>query len=141
MLLQLSSLEIIDPLSKRELSSNKKINISRIIIFVLAIYILLWGLFYKGSDAIWDYLGVTGAIYFSGAITVLIAGLYWEKASEVGAILALIGGLSALLGLEPIRVLILPSITGAQMGLISIAITTFMMVFGSIFFPNKGELK
>ena len=60
--------DIIDPLSKRELSSNKKINISRIIIFVLAIYILLWGLFYEGSDAIWDYLGVTGAIYFSGAL-------------------------------------------------------------------------
>ena len=108
---------------------------------MLAIYILLWGLFYKGSDAIWDYLGVTGAIYFSGAITVLIAGLYWEKASEMGAMLALVGGLSALLGLEPIRVLILPSITGAQMGLMSIAITIFMMIFGSIVFPNKGELK
>ena len=133
--------DIIDPLSKRELSSKKKINISRVIIFMLAIYILLWGLFYKGSDAIWDYLGVTGAIYFSGAITVLIAGLYWEKASEMGAMLALVGGLSALLGLEPIRVLILPSITGAQMGLMSIAITIFMMIFGSIVFPNKGELK
>ncbi len=133
--------DIIDPLSKRKLSSKKKINISRIIILILGVYILLWGLFYKGSDAIWDYLGVTGAIYFSGSITVLIAGLYWKKASKMGAILALVGGMSALLGLEPIRVLISPTITGAEMGLISITITIFMMIFGSIVFPDKRGLK
>ena len=61
-------------------------------------------MFYDGSDAIWDYLGITGAIYFTGAISVIIFGLYWEKASKMGAILALLGGLSALLGLEPVRV-------------------------------------
>ena len=28
-------------------------------------------MFYEGSDAIWDYLGITGAIYFTGAISVV----------------------------------------------------------------------
>ena len=132
--------DIIEPLSKNKLSSAKKINISRFIIFILGLYILYWGLFYKGDDSIWSYLGVTGAIYFSGAITVLIAGLYWKQASEVGAILALIGGLSALIGLEPIRKIlsITNSVEPEQIGLISVGITIFMMIFGSLVFPDKS---
>ena len=38
-------------------------------------------------------MSITGAVYFSGAIAVLVLGLYWDKASETGAILALFGGL------------------------------------------------
>ena len=95
--------DIIEPLYGNKISSENKINISRLIILILGIYILYWGLFYEGDDSIWSYIGITGAIYFSGAIAVLIGGVYWKKASETGAILALIGGLSALIGLEPIR--------------------------------------
>ena len=58
-------------------------------------YIFYRGLFYTGSDAIWDYLGITGAIYFTGAISVVVFGLYWSKASSSGAIMALIGGLTS----------------------------------------------
>ena len=132
--------DIVEPLSKNKLSSERKINISRFIIVLLGIYVLYWGLFYEGADSIWSYLGVTGAIYFSGAITVLIAGLYWKKASSMGAVLALIGGLSALLGLEPIRkyLLINQSITPEQIGLLSIGITISMMIYGSIAFPDKN---
>ena len=53
-------------------------------------------MFYEGTDAIWDYLGITGAIYFSGAISVLLFGLYWKPASSTGAILSLLGGFTAL---------------------------------------------
>ena len=98
-------------------------------------------MFYKGTDSIWTYLGITGAIYFSGAITVLIAGLYWEKASKVGAILALFGGLSALLGLEPIRKSFQIDLIPEQIGLLSLAITISMMILGSIIFPDKETTK
>ena len=129
--------DIIDPLVKKKMTSKYKINLSRIIILVLGLYILYWGLFYEGTDSIWDYLGITGAIYFSGAITVLIAGLYWKKASETGAILALIGGLSALLGLEPIRKFFEINLLPEQIGLLSLVITVFMMITGSLFFPDE----
>ncbi len=129
--------DIIDPLTKKNLSSITKINISRFIIVILGLYILYWGLFYEGTDSIWDYLSITGAIYFSGAITVLIAGLYWEKASEMGAILALLGGLSALLGLEPIRKAFQINLPPEEIGLLSLFITIFMMIAGSIVFPKK----
>ena len=80
--------------------------------------------------------------YFSGAITVLIAGLYWAKASSVGAILALFGGLSALIGLEPIReALSINFLSAEEIGLLSILITIIMMIFGSILFPDKDFLK
>ena len=37
----------------------------QVIIILLGIYILYWGLFYKGGENIWDYLAITGSIYFS----------------------------------------------------------------------------
>ena len=132
--------DIIEPLSKRKLPSNIKINISRFIIFILGLYILYWGLFYEGNDSIWSYLGITGAIYFSGAIVVLIAGIYWKKASEIGAIAALFGGLIALIGLEPIRKSFSITLAPEQIGLLSLFFTSILMILGSLVFPdNKRE--
>jgi len=132
--------DIIEPLSGKKLSSKLKINISRFIIFLLGVYILYWGLFYKGNDSVWSYLSITGAIYFSGAIAVLVAGLYWKNASKVGANLALLGGLSALIGLEPIREILSINLQPEQIGLISLLFTFFMMYFGSIVFPDKETI-
>ncbi len=129
--------DIIEPLSGKKLPSKLKINISRFIIFLLGVYILYWGLFYKGNDSVWSYLSITGAIYFSGAIAVLIAGLYWKNASKVGANLALLGGLSALIGLEPIREMLSINLQPEQIGLVSLLFTFYMMYFGSIVFPDN----
>ena len=129
--------DIIEPIHGKKISSKNKINISRFIIFLLGIYILYWGLFYKGNDSIWSYLSITGAIYFSGAITVLISGLYWHKSSEIGAIGALIGGLSALFGLEPIRNYLSISLLPEQIGLLSLLFSATMMIFGSLLFPDR----
>ena len=133
--------DIIEPLYGKKISSKNKINISRLIILILGIYILYWGLFYKGDDSIWSYIGITGAIYFSGAIAVLIGGLYWEKASETGAILAFIAGLSALIGLEPIREYLAINLKPEEIGLLSLLFTFLMMFFGSLLFPRKGVAK
>tara|TARA_Y100001934_G_C11966399_1_gene591952 strand:- start:68 stop:676 length:609 start_codon:yes stop_codon:yes gene_type:complete len=133
--------DIIEPLYGSKILSKNKINISRLIILVLGIYILYWGLFYDGSDSIWSYIGITGAIYFSGAIAVLIGGLYWEKASETGAILAFIAGLSALIGLEPIREYLAINLKPEEIGLLSLLFTFSMIFFGSLLFPRKEAIK
>ena len=133
--------DIIEPLYGNKISSKNKINISRLIIVILGLYILYWGLFYEGSDSIWSYIGITGAIYFSGAIAVLIGGLYWKKASETGAILALIGGLLALIGLEPIREYLAINLKPEEIGLLSVLSTFLMMFFGSLLFPRKEVAK
>ena len=132
--------DIIEPLSGKQLSSDLKILISRIIILFLGIYIFYWGMFYKGTDAIWDYLGITGAIYFTGAISVVVLGLYWPRASSTGAILSLLGGLSSIIGLEPIRVAVGVNINNpAIIGLLSLLFSILLMVVGSYIFPDKSK--
>ena len=132
--------DIIEPLYKRKISSDFKIFLTRIIIIILGIYIFYWGMFYEGSDAIWDYLGITGAIYFTGAISVVVLGLYWEKASSTGAVLSLLGGLSSIVGLEPVRNFIGLSIDNpAVIGIISLIFSISLMIIGSIIFPDKAK--
>ncbi len=132
--------DIIEPLSNKKLSSDIKILISRIIILILGIYIFYWGMFYQGSDAIWDYLGITGAIYFTGAISVVVLGLYWPKASSTGAMLALLGGMSSIVGLEPVRVAIGINISNpAIIGLLTLLFSILLMVLGSLIFPDKNK--
>ena len=133
--------DIIEPLFGKEISSESKIRITRIIILFLGIYIYYWGMFYKGSDSIWDYLGITGAIYFTGAIAVILFGLYWKRASSNGALLALIGGLSCLIGLEPIREYLAINLKPEEIGLLSVLFTFLMMFFGSLLFPRKEIAK
>jgi len=132
--------DIIEPLSNNVISSKTKILLTRLIIFVLGIYVFYWGMFYEGTDAIWDYLGITGAIYFTGAISVVVLGLYWDKASSTGAILSLLGGLSSILGLEPIRIYLGINISNpALIGLLALSFSIFLMVFGSLIFPDKNK--
>ena len=132
--------DIIEPLSSNKLSSDFKIFITRVIILFLGVYIFYWGMFYEGSDAIWDYLGITGAIYFTGAISVVVLGLYWNKASSTGAVLSLLGGLSSIIGLEPVRNFIGLSINNpAIIGIMSLIFSICLMIIGSIFFPDKQK--
>ena len=65
-----------------------KINSSKKIFFqnyyyVLGIYFLL-GIFYTGEEDIWDYLAITGSVYFSGAISLVVFG-YIQNLNKYGA--------------------------------------------------------
>ena len=111
--------DIITPLRKQPLNNIQTLKLTRIIMILIGLYILYWGLFYQGNDDIWDYLAITGAVYFSGAFAVLTGGLYWKKASSTGAFLALITGFVSLLGLSPIKQWLgITSFSGAEIGLL-----------------------
>jgi SSS family solute:Na+ symporter len=88
---------------QRKLGSRARILLTRIFIVVIGVYVLCWGLIYHGSDDIWDYMAVTGAIYYNGAFALLLGGLYWKRASSIGAFLALLAGIVAILGLSPVQ--------------------------------------
>jgi SSS family solute:Na+ symporter len=117
------------------------------LIVLMGGYVLYWSLFYTGSEDIWDYMAVTGGIYFTGAFVVLILGLYWRGASSFGALLGLLSGLLMLLGLEPVQVAVglkyrLPSgewaerLTSPQLGLLTVGIAVAMTVVGSLLRPD-----
>jgi solute:Na+ symporter, SSS family len=95
--------DVIAPLSRKSLDTKRRVLLTRISIVVIGIYVWAWGLFYEGNDDIWDYMAITGAIYFTGAFALLAGGLYWKRASSAGAFCALISGCSAVIGLAPIR--------------------------------------
>jgi solute:Na+ symporter, SSS family len=131
--------DVVAPLMKGKLSTPGRIRLTRILIVAIGVYILYWGLVYKGGDDIWDYMAVTGAIYFTGAFALLVGGLYWKRASSTGAVLALVAGCSALLGLKPVQEILGVEIPSARMGLISIGLTVGAMVIGSLLFPDKDK--
>ncbi|MCB1232545.1 MAG: sodium:solute symporter family protein [Verrucomicrobiae bacterium] len=144
--------DVVAPLrGKRGLSEAARIKLTRLIIFALGAYVLYWGLFYRGKDDIWDYMAVTGAIYFNGAIAVLIGGIYWKGASRAGAMAALIAGCSAVFGLGPVQQAVglqtwnpeseewVQKLTGAEVGLLSVGLALASMVIFSFLMPDKNE--
>ena len=95
--------DVIAPLFGDRLGSKARIWITRALIIVIGLYVLYWGLLYEGREDVWDYMAVTGAIYFTGAFALLVGGLYWKRASSTGAVLALVAGSAAVLGLSPVQ--------------------------------------
>ncbi|HUT88801.1 MAG TPA: sodium:solute symporter family protein [Thermoguttaceae bacterium] len=131
--------DIVAPIMKEKLSTRGRIRLTRILIVAIGAYILYWGLIYKGKDDVWDYMAVTGAIYFTGAFALLVGGLYWKRASSTGAVMALVAGSSAILGLGPVQALLKIKIPSARMGLVAIGLTVGAMVVGSLLFPDKKK--
>ena len=145
--------DIIAPLRRKPLSVEHRVLLTRILIVVIGLYILAWGLFYEGGDAIWDYMAITGAIYFTGAFALLAGGLYWNRASSWGANAALVAGASAIFGLEPVRVPTVQTVarllgremenkaaadffSSAQIGIASVVLTCVVFVVVSLVFPD-----
>jgi len=118
-------------------SPKARVTLSRVFIIVIGVYVLYWGLIYNGRDDIWDYMAVTGAVYFSGAFALLLCGLYWKRASSTGAFLALLTGLGAILGLSPVQELLNVKWPSANVGLCSIGATVLAMIVGSLLFPDR----
>ena len=98
--------DIIAPLKPSQAGEDRQLFWTRVFIVLIGLYVLYWGIVYEPAQDVWDYLGVTGAIYFTGAIVVLTGGLYWRRASRFGARASLWAGLSAVLGLGPVQELL-----------------------------------
>ncbi len=131
--------DVVTPWFKGGLSSKTRLLMTRIFILAIGLFILVWGLWYDLGQDLWDYMAISGAIYFTGAIALLVFGLYWKGASEVGAYLALICGFGAIVGLKPIQDLLGIEVSSEIVGLVVIVLATVMMVAGSLAFPDRGK--
>ena len=129
--------DVVAPCFKKELSSKARLLLTRIFIIAIGIFILVWGLWYDLGQDLWDYMAISGAIYFTGAIALLVFGLYWKRASKVGAYLALICGFGALLGLKPIQAVFGMNVSTEIVGLTVIALSILAMIAGSLLFPQN----
>ena len=133
--------DVVAPWFKKGLSSKTRMLLTRIFIITIGIFILVWGLWYPLGQDLWDYMAISGAVYAVGGFALLAFGLYWKRASRVGAYLALICGFFALFGLKPVQNLFGfekgEEISSAIVGLTVVAMAILAMVVGSLLFPDR----
>lgn len=84
--------DIITPCLKQPLSNRGQLLLTRMILLGIAVFLLVYGLWYKMPGSAWDFLAVTGNIYLASVFSLLVAGLYWPRANSTGAYAALILG-------------------------------------------------
>ena len=131
--------DVVAPILGGRLSTKARIILTRVLIVLIGLFVLVWGLTYKGSDDIWDYMLATGSVYFASAFAVLAGGLYWKRASSTGAFLSLLAGLIGFFALDPVQNMVGIKMSAARVGLFSVAITLATMVIGSLLVPDKKK--
>lgn len=125
--------DILAPLHGRHDDAGFQMWATRIAIVLIALYEIYWGLIYQGGEDIWDYIAVSGSIYFCSGIVLLAGGAYWPRATRRGAIAALILGFSALAGLGPIRAALgLEDVSAPVIGFAAIGLSLAGFIIGSL---------
>jgi SSS family solute:Na+ symporter len=130
--------DVVAPCTGERLSTLARIMLTRAFIAVIGVFLLVWSLWYPLGQDLWDYMTISGAVYFTGAFALLLFGIYWKRASRFGAYLALSAGFSAVLGLAPVQDLVGVEIPIEIVGLSAAALSLVLMVVGSLVFPDKG---
>ena len=129
--------DVVAPFAKGGLSPKSEIGLTRLFVLLVGAWLVAFGLFFDPGTDVWDYLGITGAIYFTGAIPVLVLGIYWKGASAAGAVGALLCGFSALLGLKPIQGWIGLDVPEAWVGLGTLTLAVTVMIVLSLLVPDR----
>jgi SSS family solute:Na+ symporter len=133
--------DVVSPLSRAPLSPRTRILIARIIMCVIAFFLLVWGLWYPLGEDLWDYMAITGAIYFTGAFAALVGGIYWRGGSRIGAYGAFIVSLFNVVALSPMQKLL--HVTwpgnGEWPGLLIVPLACIVYVLLSVLFPDRRE--
>jgi SSS family solute:Na+ symporter len=133
--------DVVAPLTRGRITTRGRILCARILQCLIAVFLLVWGLWYPLSEDLWDYMAVTGSIYFIGAFAVLVGGLYWKRASVAGAYGAFICGFLMIIGLKPVQHALgmkLPG-SGQYEGLAIAALALVVMVVLSVLMPDRNK--
>jgi SSS family solute:Na+ symporter len=131
--------DVIAPLVPGGLSPQARIALTRVGVVVIGVYLVAFGLFYYTAD-IWKFLAGTGTIYLSGASAAVTLGLYWRRASSVGAAAALLLGLLGVLVAFQEQFARSESFAGlaseSALALITVAVCWGAMIVLSLLFPD-----
>ncbi len=84
--------DILEPVHKGKWSEKRALRLNRMLVMCIGIFLLLYGLWYPLKGDLWVYLQVTGTIYLASMSTLLIAGCYWSRANDWGALAAILTG-------------------------------------------------
>ena len=130
--------DVVKPKCRTPLTPKAELRLTRLVVVAIGVFLLVFGLWYEIPGAVFDYLGLTATIYLSGVTTLLVAALYWPRATRTGAYAALGLGAAA-----PIAWLAYdlarryggaswPEVSGTSAGLTAFALAAAGMVAGSL---------
>jgi SSS family solute:Na+ symporter len=123
--------DIVLPLRKTPLPAHRQVWLNRVINAGTSAFVLFWGVWYNVPGPIYFYLNITATLFLSGALACVIGGLFWKRANEMGAFLAmLLGASTSVAGL----IWKLPT---NYAGIAAFALAALGMVVGSLLMPPK----
>lgn len=129
--------DLVSPCLKKPLSPKGRLLLTRLLVLGIGVFLLFYGLWYEMPGNAWDYLAVTGNIYLASVFTLLVAGLYWKRATARGAYAALVLG-----AIGPITFLLIgkkyaipPEVAGAS----AFGLAALGMIAGSLLTPRTAN--
>jgi SSS family solute:Na+ symporter len=134
--------DIICPLKRKPFSERAGLWVNGLLVAGIGIFLLFYGLWYKIPGRAWDYLQITGEIYFASMSVLLVCALYWKWTHSWGGYAALLSG-----AIGPIIFLILSQTeqfknTPAWIpGVGSFLLAALGMVVGSLFGQRRDLIK
>ncbi|HLP17649.1 MAG TPA: sodium:solute symporter [Bacteroidota bacterium] len=84
--------DVIMPFRKKPFAPEQHLNVLRLSILGVTIFIFTFSLLFPMTDYIFLYFAITAAIFVGGSGAVIIGGLYWKKGTTAAAWSALIVG-------------------------------------------------
>ncbi|MBK8979435.1 MAG: sodium:solute symporter [Planctomycetes bacterium] len=104
--------DVVLPFRKRPLSTRAHLRLLRLSVFGVAIFAVLFSLWYEPNQYIAMFLALTGAVFVGGAGSAIIGGLYWRRGTCAAAWTAMIVGMS----LSGVGILVKDATVGAWLG-------------------------
>jgi SSS family solute:Na+ symporter len=83
--------DVIIPARGRHLEPKKHMRIIRMAVLGVAVFIILFSIFFEQNEDLYMFLDLTGGLFLSSAI-VLLGGLYWQRGTTAGAWAAMLAG-------------------------------------------------
>lgn len=126
--------DVVGPNIKRQLNGQERVRYTQMGVLLIGMFIYLWGSFYRLPESVFRYLTLTGSLSFAASLTVLVGGIYWNRASVRGAYWAFLGS-----AMPPIACLAVPTIDPTYAGLLSFILAPAGLVAGSLTSTNRNS--
>ena len=86
--------DVIMPFRKKPFEPKQHMRLMRLSILGVAIFIFLFSMLFRQTQAIFMFFALTGAIFIGGSGAVIIGGLYWKRGTIAAAWGAMITGVT-----------------------------------------------